>query len=989
MADCFRKSQNAWALQISDAAQNARAIMRLHPFGPSMERVLASANIFRFGLFEADAARGTLTRSGLRVKVQDQPFRVLLVLLERPGEIVSRDELRQKLWPEGTYVDFDGSLNVILKKLRAAIDDDSENPRFIETVPRRGYKFIAPVSVAPVPLAAAAETAPAPAKTIEEVPVHVVGVPESAEVRPPRGRRYLYAGSAALLVLLLGFTALLVERKAGSPAPQNPSTTSPVRMRKSVAVLGFHSLSGRSEDAWLGMALAEMLSTELAGGEQLRLVSGEDVANLRIANPWSQTDTLDQATTARIGTALSSDLLLLGSYMNLGRPDRGQLRVDVRLQDARTGEILTEVAETGNTQDFFRLISHVGTRLRERIGVRHVEDSEEAGILASLPLNPDAARFYALGISKLRHFDALAAKDLLIEATKADPKFPLGHAMLARAWAQLGYEQKHREEAKKALDLAADLPRAEHMLVEGEYYESLGKQDQAASVYHALFELFPDDVDYGLRFAQAAMLSGNFSQARDVITRLRALPRPASDDPRIDIAESRAIKVNIPASLLLVRNAVRKASAQSNVPVYALARRDECMSILYGDEPQRAIPVCEDAYNLFLSEGNRAGAADALRLIADRRGTEGHYEESIATYERALAMLNGLGEHAKTGAILNNMAIAYANEGKLDRAAQLYREAKTHFEQSGDKNNTSTALTNIADILFLQGNLPGAEKLYQQSLELIVASDRGEPGYELSRMADLEFTEGKLKEAKLHAQQAIESMRPSQGSYKYLSGAISELGEVLEQEGDLPGARAQFQQSLALRQQVGAADLVAESQVELAVLCIEEGHPEQAVPLLKAAIPEFEKEKSSPDAATAYTHLSRALLLEGKLAEARDAVERAIQLSPAPSGPALTIQASIQKLRVDAASIAEITTAMNELRSIASEAKKLGYYNLESEARLELGHLLLRSNASAGRALLAGLASDARAHGFELLARHAETNLQASGTLAGLQKPAR
>lgn len=963
-------------------------MMRQHSFGPSMERALASANIFRFGLFEADAAGGTLTRSGLRVKVQDQPFRVLLVLLERPGEIVTREELRQRLWPEGTYVDFDGSLNVILKKLRAAIDDDSENPRFIETVPRRGYKFIAPVSVPQAAVARAAETSPASSqKAVAEAPDRVVEIAEQKKLRTPVARRYIYAGSAALLVVLLVLTVLLVDRKQSSSALRNPSATSSVRMRKSVAVLGFHSLSGRTEDAWLGIALAEMLSTELAGGEQLRLVSGEDVANLRIANPWSQTDTLDQATTARIGTALSSDLLLLGSYMNLGKPDQGQLRVDVRLQDARTGEILTEVAETGNTQDLFRLVSQVGTRLRDRIGVRHVEDTEEAGIIASLPLNPDAARFYALGLSKLRHFDALAAKDLLIEATQADPKFSLGHAMLARAWAQLGYEQKHREEAKRALELASDLPRAEHMLVEGEYYESLGKQDQAASVYHALFELFPDNVDYGLRFAQAAMLSSNFSQALAVITGLRALPPPASEDPRIDLAESRAIKVNKPASLLLVRNAVRKASAQSNVPVYALARRDECTIILYGEEPQRAIPICEDAYNLFLSEGNRVGAADAIRLIADRRGTEGHYEESIATYERALAMLNGLGEHAKTGAILNNMAIAYANEGKLDRAAQLYREAKTHFEQSGDKNNTSTALTNIADILFLQGNLPAAERVYQQSLELIASSDRGEPGYELSRMADLELTEGKLKEAKLHAQQAIESMRPAQGAYQYLSGAIIELGEVLEQEGDLPGARAQFQQSLALRQQVGAADLVAESQVELAVLSMEEGHPEQAETLLKAAIPQFEKEKSDPDAAAAYTDLSRALLLQGKVDEARNAVERAMQLSS--SGPALTIPAAIQKVRVVVTNVGEVNPAMNELRSLAAEAKKLGYYHLECEARLELGHLLLRSNASAGRALLAGLASDARAHGFELLARHAETNLPASSTLAGLQKPAR
>src|SRR5438874_3790453 len=111
-----------------------------------MERTVASANIFRFGLFQADAASGTLMRNGVRIKLQDQPFRVLLLLLDRPGEIVTREELRQKLWREGTFVDFDGSLNVILKKLRAAIDDDSDNPRFIETVPRRGYRFIAPVS---------------------------------------------------------------------------------------------------------------------------------------------------------------------------------------------------------------------------------------------------------------------------------------------------------------------------------------------------------------------------------------------------------------------------------------------------------------------------------------------------------------------------------------------------------------------------------------------------------------------------------------------------------------------------------------------------------------------------------------------------------------------------------------------------------------------------------------------------------------------------
>src|SRR3954447_22225341 len=112
-----------------------------------MQNFAMSGKAFSFGLFEADSERISLSYKGSRVKIQEQPFRLLLLLLDRPGEIVSREELRQKLWPEGTYVDFDGSLNVILKRLRAAIDDDPDHPRFIETVPRRGYRFIAPVSV--------------------------------------------------------------------------------------------------------------------------------------------------------------------------------------------------------------------------------------------------------------------------------------------------------------------------------------------------------------------------------------------------------------------------------------------------------------------------------------------------------------------------------------------------------------------------------------------------------------------------------------------------------------------------------------------------------------------------------------------------------------------------------------------------------------------------------------------------------------------------
>src|SRR5437762_1762673 len=104
------------------------------------------AEIQRFGTFEVDVRSGELRRQGVRIKLQEQPFHVLTVLLQRPGEVVSREELRSQNWPADTFVDFDNSLNTAINKLREALGDSADNPRFIETLPRRGYRFIAPVT---------------------------------------------------------------------------------------------------------------------------------------------------------------------------------------------------------------------------------------------------------------------------------------------------------------------------------------------------------------------------------------------------------------------------------------------------------------------------------------------------------------------------------------------------------------------------------------------------------------------------------------------------------------------------------------------------------------------------------------------------------------------------------------------------------------------------------------------------------------------------
>ena len=126
--------------------------------------------LYRFGVFEADARSGELRKNGVRLKLQQQPFQVMMELLRRPGEVVTREELRKALWPDDTFVDFDHGLNTAINKLRATLGDSGDNPRFIETLARRGYRFIATVTASGAPAAAAAAGTLLPAAGSEELP---------------------------------------------------------------------------------------------------------------------------------------------------------------------------------------------------------------------------------------------------------------------------------------------------------------------------------------------------------------------------------------------------------------------------------------------------------------------------------------------------------------------------------------------------------------------------------------------------------------------------------------------------------------------------------------------------------------------------------------------------------------------------------------------------------------------------------------------------
>ncbi|MHB8486454.1 MAG: tetratricopeptide repeat protein [Candidatus Acidiferrales bacterium] len=945
--------------------------------------VRATSRLFRFGLFEADLENARLTRKGVRIRLQEQPFRILGMLLDRAGQIVTREDLRQELWPAGTYVDFDGSLNAALKRLRAALDDDADNPRFIETVPKRGYRFIAPVTAENSPLMVESGI-PVPivqAAAIEKPPV-------SRHTLPSYSSRRWLASIAAVAVVLAAVTFFVFRRRAAVPSTSSAEASVDVgAIGRSVAVLGFQNATGRSGDAWLSTALAEMLRTELGAGGKLRVVSGENVAQFRISSPWSETDSLSQQTASRIGKALNSDLLVLGSFATLGGPQDGSVRVDFRLQDAQTGEILFEGAETGTEKQFFGLVAKVGVELRERLGLPMITESEEAGVVSSLPSDPDANRFYSLGLEKLRDADVAAAKDLFVQAEKLAPRFPLVHLMLFRAWGSLGYDQKASAEIKTAYQLSAGLPETDKLQVEGAYFESLKDLDKAASAYRALYTLYPDSVDYAEQFIVVLNAQGRREEAFAILDQLRKLPPPASEDPRIDFWQAQLISYSKGSEAQpFFEKAVAEAASRGQRLLYAHFRLNQCINLVYGEHPQGAVPYCQEAYDIFMAAGNTLLAADALRAMGDRRGATGDLSGAREFYHRALALLSKLGEHEKTGVVLNNMAITYENQGQIDQAEKLFRQAAQTWKECGDSLNEAVALGNVADIFMSRGELRRAEEQYQRARKQIELANSNGVAYELYSIAAVRLYQGDIAGANQYATQAL-SISQARRQITDTAQVNATLGDIRLAQDDLNGARQNYQQALALRQQMGNKGGIAENQAALAEISIEEGKLSDAERALRESLAEFQSEKTVLDEIPAETELSRVLLREGKLAEARKVISDALALTRQIGDPALKMPVAIMDARIQAAELSshaksrpDLSGPRRKLLNVFSTAQRLGYYGIECDARLALAELDLRTAPAAARSQLALLAQQAHDRGLNLVSRKAAQLLKSSSS---------
>ena len=379
-------------------------------------------------------------------------------------------------------------------------------------------------------------------------------------------RRKLWTRVAVLCVTAaLGFAAYHFRSALRRPvtSPSEGASTSPLKLRRSIAVLGFRNVAGGRNQDWLSTAFTEMLDTELAANGDLRLVSGEDVANVKHDFSLSVEDTLAKSTLARLRSSLGADVVVVGSYTLVSDGGKNRIRLDIRAQDTALGETISENARPGDETDLCDIASQAGNRLRESLDPI-LSLAPEGGGAQRFPgsTNQLAVQFYSEGRARSYDFDFVGARDFLKRSIAADPGFALAHSALSEALSRLGYESDARNEAKLAMQDAKGLPPETALAIQGRYQESLNDWAGAAATYRTLFNLFPDNMDYGLRLA-AEQLHLSPADAEKTLASLRKLPSPMGVDPRIDLMDASVmIFQDISKARAAAERAIAKASAQ-------------------------------------------------------------------------------------------------------------------------------------------------------------------------------------------------------------------------------------------------------------------------------------------------------------------------------------------------------------------------------------------------------------------------------------------
>ncbi len=882
---------------------------------------------YRFGPFELDPGEATLSRSGMRVRLQDLPYRLLLMLVERAGEIVTREELRQHLWPENTFVEFDNSLGVAIRKVRESLNDNADAPQYVATLPRRGYRFLAPVTVQMRDEASKLPVEEHGARP--DIPLSSLPARPKPAFRP----RNIYWAAAGLGMLLLTAGAFLRFRSRPSMSPKpDAQVAAQVRLRRSVAVLGFRNLPGRHEDDWLSPVFSEMLDTELGTRGDLRMVSAEDIARIKRDLPPNEGVSLAKATLERLRENPGADMVVLGSYTPMPGKNETRIRLDLRVQDTADGETIAEEAITGEQNNLFDLAARAGARLRQRMGLvaNSVGDANEARV--ALPSDQRTARLYVEGRAKLWAFDFQGARDLLLEAVAIDPKFPLAHSALSEAWWHLGYQNKAQAEAQRARELSHDLMQEDRLLIEGQYWRAMNDSPKAVQAYTNLFHLYPDNLDYGLLLATAQIGAQPYA-ALQTLAALRRLPAPLGDDARIDMTEASAwIGRDLVKARAAAKAAIAKGRAQGRPVLVARTYGFLCqLNVGVGASTQDKLGDCESAREAAVATGDRNGEAMTL----------------------------------------TDMAGLYFQQGDVARAEEMFLRSIKRFREVGNVQGIATTMADLGAVRLAQGDINEARKLLEGSLPNYRAvEDKEGVALTLNNLGDLSRQSGNLRAAETNYRQAKEAADEIENTSAQ-AYILSGLGDVFTDRGDLAQARKSYEASLALRQQVGEKQTVGETQIALARLAIEEGHPADGETTLRQWKEQFHLEQQVDDELAASVVLAEALLAQHKQAEAQKEIEASQSLAATSQDMLGRLQYDLTSARVMLASD-HPAMCKPRLEKVMREARSHGYGGLELKAMLAAADLEKRSGHTAlAQGQLASLERIARDKGFGLVARSA------------------
>jgi TolB-like protein/DNA-binding winged helix-turn-helix (wHTH) protein len=360
---------------------------------------------FQFGVFELDLRAGELRKQGVRVKLQEQPFQVLATLLERAGEVVTKEELQERIWPADTFVDFDHGLHSAITRLREALGDSSESPRFIETLPRRGYRFVSPVKVL-----GKAE-----------------GLAVAEERRfPNSGDRLTRIGGSVLAGLLGGalLLGIVLSTNLGGTRRWLLRESNPAI--RSLAVLPLENLSGDPGQEYFADGMTDALITDLSKISALRVISRTSSMQYKGT----------KKSLPKIAQELNVDAVVEGSVMRSGN----RVRITAQLRHAATDQNLWAETYERDLGDALKLQSEVTRAIAQQVRIE-LTPQQKAGLSSARGVNPAAYEAYLRGRyfwNQRTEMGLWKSVELFQHAIELDPNSALSHAGLADAYAVLG-----------------------------------------------------------------------------------------------------------------------------------------------------------------------------------------------------------------------------------------------------------------------------------------------------------------------------------------------------------------------------------------------------------------------------------------------------------------------------------------------------------------------------------------------------------------------